>query len=252
MKIGAQLFTVREFTQTLNDLALTFERVASIGYSVVQVSGTCAFEADWMDEQLKKNGLTCAITHTNADRVTNETDKVIAEHITFGCPVIGIGAASGPLDSQADIDAFAARFLPAANRIKEAGLLFAYHNHNHEFSKLNGITIMEALANAFSSDVMDFTLDTYWIQAGGGDSAQWIRKLAGRVRNVHLKDMVIANHEQRMAPVGSGNMNFSAILNACADSGTQYLLVEQDDCYGENPFDCFAQSYNYLKSQGLN
>ena len=111
---------------------------------------------------------------------------------------------------------------------------------------------MEILASAFPADTMTFTLDTYWIQMGGGDPSEWIRKFKGRAHNVHLKDLTIANiKEQRMASVGGGNINFLPILKACADSGTQYLLVEQDHCYGEDPFACLAQSYAYLKAQGL-
>ena len=57
--------------------------------------------------------------------------------------------------------------------------------------------------------------------------------------------------EQHMAPVGWGNMNFDAILSAAEDAGSQYLLVEQDLCYGEDPFVCLKKSYDYLKSVGL-
>ena len=80
MKIGAQLYTVREYTKTLDDFAETLKKVADIGYDTVQVSGTCAFEAEWLKEQLDKNGLVCAITHTAPGRICGETEKVIAEH----------------------------------------------------------------------------------------------------------------------------------------------------------------------------
>ena len=57
--------------------------------------------------------------------------------------------------------------------------------------------------------------------------------------------------EQRMAPIGWGNLNFDAILAAAEDAGTEYLLVEQDNCYGEDPFCELKKSYQYLRSCGL-
>ena len=63
MEIGAQFFTLREFCQTLEGFAEALARVADIGYRTVQVSGTCAFEADWLREQLARTGLRCVITH---------------------------------------------------------------------------------------------------------------------------------------------------------------------------------------------
>ena len=54
MQLGAQLYTVREFTKTLSGFSETLKKVADIGYRTVQVSGTCAFEAEWLAEQLKK------------------------------------------------------------------------------------------------------------------------------------------------------------------------------------------------------
>ena len=54
-----------------------------------------------------------------------------------------------------------------------------------------------------------------------------------------------------MAVVGEGNMNFDGIIKASVDNGVEYALVEQDNCYGEDPFDCLKRSYEYLKAQGL-
>jgi sugar phosphate isomerase/epimerase len=51
--------------------------------------------------------------------------------------------------------------------------------------------------------------------------------------------------------VGEGNLNFPKIIAAAEDMGTEHLLVEQDDCYGEDPFECLARSYRYLRAMGL-
>ena len=64
MRIGAQLYTVRDFCKSLDDFALTLRKLADIGYTTVQVSGTCAFEPDWLKGELDKNGLECVLTHT--------------------------------------------------------------------------------------------------------------------------------------------------------------------------------------------
>ena len=51
MLLGAQLYTVREYTKNLDDFADTLKRVADIGYTAVQVSGTCAYDATWLKER---------------------------------------------------------------------------------------------------------------------------------------------------------------------------------------------------------
>ena len=53
-----------------------------------------------------------------------------------------------------------------------------------------------------------------------------------------------------MAPVMEGNLNFSAIFHALEASNCKYMLVEQDDCYGESPFDCLKTSYENLANAG--
>ena len=59
MEIGAQLFTVNAFCKDLDGFAESLKRIADIGYKYVQVSGTCDFDPQWLNEQLRSNGLKC-------------------------------------------------------------------------------------------------------------------------------------------------------------------------------------------------
>ncbi len=253
MKIGAQLFTVREYTRNLDDFAETLKKVADIGYQTVQVSGTCPFEAEWLKEQLDKNGLACVITHTNPDQIAYHTEKVIENHKIFGCGYVGLGAIPWGLNrNPAGLDAFAEIFREPAKKIKEAGLKLMYHNHGFEFQKANGVTLLERIADAFPADELGFTLDSYWVQYGGGDPAQWAEKLSGRIGCVHVKDMKFDGEKPQMAYIGEGNINFDRFLSACEKAGAEYVLVEQDDCQGRDPFYCLKKSYETLTAMGLN
>ena len=253
MVIGAQLYTVRDFTKTPEAFAETLARVADIGYRTVQVSGTCPYEAEWLRAELDKNGLTCVLTHTAASALTGDTDKVCRDHEIFGCRNVGLGAVPGGKLTDEVYEQFVADFLPVAKRIRENGKRFFYHNHAFEFSRdQNGRRFIERLTEDFPEELLSITLDTYWVQFAGADPAAWIRKLRGRMECIHLKDMTATfKNGNRMAPVGYGNMDFDAILSAAEDACAKYLLVEQDDCYEEDPFTCLEKSYRYLISIGM-
>ena len=248
MRIGAQLFTVRDHCQTLDGLAETMRRVADIGYQFVQVSGSCAYEGAWLREQLERTGLTCVLTHTPADRLTGDLPGVLADHAAFGCGNIGLGWYAFDEAKGAGYDDFLRTYRPVARRIREGGGYFMYHNHDQEFRRLDGRLILERLMEDVPAQDMGFTLDTFWVQAGGGDPAQWLERLSGRIPCIHLKDYA---YGRRMAVIGEGNINFDRVFEKAEVGGTQYMLVEQDDCNGENPFDCLRRSYAYLTAQGF-
>ena len=142
------------------------------------------------------------------------------------------------------VDRFIGDYTPAAEQIAAAGLKLHYHNHDFEFELHEGKTLLQRIADGFDAKKLGFILDTFWIQAGGGDPAWWIRHLTGRVEVVHLKDMAYDNGRV-MTPVGEGNMNFVTIIEACRAAGTEWLMVEQDTCKG-SPFDCLRSSFDYL------
>ena len=249
MQIGAQFFTLREYCKTLEGLAESLKKVADIGYRTVQLSATCPFDAQWMKEQLAKNDLKCVLTHTPAPRLQNETVQVAAEHEIFGCDCVGLGYYGFKAEKGESIAQFLEIYGPIAKTLRENGKYFMYHNHAHEFIKEAGKLRLEHLIENIPAEDMGVTLDTYWVQVGGADPAQWLEKLAGRIPCIHLKDCA---YGQQMAVVGEGNINFDRVFEKAEAGGTQYMLVEQDDCHGEDPFECLRRSYEYLRACGFN
>lgn len=247
MKIGAQLYTVREFCKTPEDVSETFKKIADIGYKYVQISGTCAAEPEWLASELAKNELACVLTHTKKEILIEKAAVAAAAHDTLNCKYVGLGyhKFTGERDNY---DEFCRIYRPVAERLASFGKYFMYHNHATEFNKMNGKTVLEHLRDDFSPDIMGFTLDTYWIQAGGADPARVIEEFAGRVPCIHLKDYAFG---PKMAVVGEGNINFDRVFEKAEAAGTEYMLVEQDDCGGEDPFECLKRSYAYLKARGF-
>ncbi len=249
MEIGAQLYTVRDYCKTPADFAETLQKIAAIGYKNVQVSGTCAFDPAWLEAELKKNDLRCVLTHTPPARLQSDAAAVAQEHSVYGCDCVGLGYYPFKSDDPAlDYESFVRMYCPVAETLHAYGKYFMHHNHAYEFQKRNGKTILERLAEDFAPELLGFTLDTYWIQVGGGDPAEWVERLSGRVPCIHLKDYA---YGAKIAVVGEGNLNFDRIFRKAEAAGTKYMLVEQDDCGGEDPFVCLRRSYEYLKARGF-
>lgn len=249
MQIGAQFYTLREHCKTLDTFADALKRVADIGYRTVQISGTCAYEPQWLAEKLRENGLECVLTHIPAARLLSEPEKVAQDHDIFDCEHVGLGYYSFKGDgSDSTFDYFFEHFSVTAQALHKAGKYFMYHNHDNEFQKWEGKLILEHILERIPAEHLGVTLDTFWVQAAGGDPAYWLDRCSGRAPCIHLKDFAYGG---KMAVVGEGNINFDRVFAAAEAAGTRYMLVEQDDCNGEDPFDCLARSYAFLKANGF-
>ncbi len=253
MKIGVQFYTLRDQCKNLTDFSESLKKVADIGYRYVQISGVCPYEPQWLREQLQKNGLECVITHSPFERMRDEVESVIADHDVFECNYIGIGAGPNMLKSMEDMKQVIDLAHTSGRAMHKAGKKLMYHHHSPEFSRdfPNGLTRLEYLLSNTTADELGITLDTYWAQVGGVDVAQFAKSLSGRIPCIHLKDLVLCDWEQHMAPVGSGNLNWDAILYAAEQADVKYALVEQDLTYDEDPFVCLKKSYDFLKARGL-
>ena len=241
MKIGAQMYTVREHTQTAKDFENTIKKLAAIGYDCVQVSGIGPIPAREVADICKASNMEIIITHTNPDRVKDETNTVIDEHRIMGASYIGIGGMPGCYTRNTEgVSQFIADFTPVVEKIHACGMMFMYHNHAYEFEKYGQKLMIQHLIDELP--LAGFTIDTYWVQAGGADPCAWIKALKGRVDVLHIKDMAWANEQQLMAEVMEGNLNWDGIFAASREAGVKYAMVEQDDCYGHDPFDCLKKS----------
>ncbi len=257
MRIGAQMFTVTDFCKDLNSFAESLKKVADMGYEFVQISGTCDYEPQWLKEQLQKNGLKCVLTHIPINKLKADPIAVAKNHDIFDCKHVGLGwYAFEDSDEKQRFDDFFEIIPTIAKSLKEQGKYFMYHNHAHEFKKYNCKTVFEQLVQRIPADLMGFTLDTYWIQVGGSDSAYWLERLKGRVPVIHLKDYAYHQlepykFEPRTASIGDGNINFDRVFEKAESAGTEYMLVEHDQLEGADPFDSLKRSYAYLKSHGF-
>lgn len=259
--LAAQLYTIRDYTKTVDDFAASMKKIAEIGYTGVQVSaiGPISHEDVWRIVQ--DNGLTICITHIPYDRLLNDLDDVIAQHKLWQTKHVAIG--SMPAEFRSSGEEGYQRFVAFANetgeKLYDAGLTFSYHNHSFEFVKFGGRSGLEFIYEESDPRYLKAELDTYWVQHGGSDPAAWIKKLKDRMPVVHLKDMVMHDVdpnkiergvEQIMAEVGEGNLNWPSILQACEEAHVEWYAVEQDICQ-RDPFESLTISYNNLKAMGL-
>jgi sugar phosphate isomerase/epimerase len=249
--IAAQMNTLRHATQTPADIAETLKKVRALGYEAVQISAFGPCDPAELAGMLRDNGLAVASTHTPWQRFTDEIEQVIDEHRLWGCEHPAIGGMPSEFRHADKIAQFARRAEDVGRKLADAGMDFSYHNHNFELQRADGKTWLELLYETADPRYLKAEIDTYWIQAGGGDPAEWIGRCAGRMPVLHLKDMTMGPDGVRMAEIGEGNLNWPAILAAAKDAGVQWYCVEQDECYDRDPFDSLRISLENLHAMGL-
>ena len=140
-------------------------------------------------------------------------------------------------------------------RLKAAGLQLAYHHHSFEFVKYGAETGWDVLLARLDKELVAFEIDVFWLAAAGLDPAATIKQLGSRVKLVHLKDRAAGPPEldeskvtkPTFKEVGSGTLDFPAILRACKEVGVDHYFVEQDHVPAD-PLASLKQSVTYLRS----
>ncbi|OQB14336.1 MAG: Inosose dehydratase [Firmicutes bacterium ADurb.Bin193] len=246
--IGAQLYTVRDFCKTEDDLKLTLEKVAKTGYKSVQVSGVAVDDAKFIKKTADDNGLKIVATHFSYEEMADGIEEIIEKHRIYDCKYVGIS--SMPKELRTTKEGFLS-FAKDANRFgetfKKAGFSLVYHNHAFEFAKFDNKRGIDILIDETDRELVQFEIDTYWVQVGGSSPADYIERLRGRIDVIHFKDMYPRDNAPVMTEIGNGNIDFVKILGICDKSNVKHILVEQDRCE-RDPFESLKISYDYLKS----
>ena len=243
--IAAQLYTVRDQIKDPSRLGGVLGRLREIGYSAVEVAGLGPISSERFSQELARAALTACAAHAPLERLTGDLAAVAAECREWGCRYVVVPGLPNEYRSGTGLRRFARVAGDLARDLQPFGLKLAYHNHSFELERWDGQTGLEALFGATPAETLHAELDTYWLQYGGADPAEWIFRLKDRVPLVHLKDMAVVEGKTVMAEVGEGNLDWARILDACRTAGTEWLVVEQDECR-RDPMESLAISFRNL------
>ena len=119
----------------------------------------------------------------------------------------------------------------------------AYHNHDFEFTRLQGRLPYDVLLEQTEADLVDFELDFFWARNAGRDILDVIGQASGRITLSHIKDMDEAGE---MVDVGKGIIDFAAILDDMSATAIRHCFVEHDT--PADPFQSAAYSHYSLQS----
>jgi sugar phosphate isomerase/epimerase len=279
-RIGVQAMMLKNEFQA-DGAFTTLKRLNELGLNAVEISQISMSEANVgeMQRAMVEFGMEIAALSAALeapvgapnDSLMNDFDKIVADCKRLDCGLVRIGMM--PFSAMASKTAlldFCSRSNDMAARLAEQGIALYYHNHHIEFGKYDGKYILDIIRE--NAPLMKFELDVHWIHRGGKDPVSVLKDYAGLVDLVHLKDYRIGQLPAtafesleagdsrafmrsfegvvQFAEVGEGNLDFKAIIDQSLTSGAKYLLIEQDNQYGRDPFDCIATSRDNLIALG--
>ncbi|MDX2276662.1 MAG: sugar phosphate isomerase/epimerase [Hyphomonadaceae bacterium] len=268
--LGIQMYALGQ--NAYNDLDATFAALAAIGYAEVEVGQGAKPAAD-VRAALSRAGLTCPSIHMSVgagaspDAIARSAEYAHAVGANYACMTIfpfvkPFPSAANPTQMLAAL----ARSYTAddwrragdilnitATGLHSAGLAFAYHNHNPEFTPAGDSTGFDAMIARTDPSLVKLEVDVGWLKAAGIDPATFVRQHAARVRLMHLKDLKSStptNFALTIDPteVGSGAQDWPALLQAARDAGVEHFLVEQEPPFERPELDSARLSFQYLQN----
>lgn len=251
-QIAAQLYTLRDHLKTPADVAKTLKQVRKIGYEAVQVSGVGPIDPGELRKMIDGEGLVCCATHEPSQQILEEPSKVVDTLNALGCAHTAYPYPAGiDFTSSRDVKELIKKLDASGKMLRDAGKTLSYHNHAVEFARIKDRSILQMIYEGTNPENVKAELDTHWVQAGGGSTVAWCRKMRGRMPLIHLKDFVVdTTSERAFAEIGHGNMDWKEIISAAEESGCEWFIVEQDnDWADDDPFKSLKLSFKYLKDE---
>ena len=265
LPIAVQVYSVRD--DAAADFKGTIQKLKDMGYDGVELAGLYGMTATEVRAALDEVGIPAISAHVPYAELVADAEGTIAAYKEIGVQYIAFPYLGD--EDRPGAPAFE-ETLKNMRRIcevgKEMGITFLYHNHDFEFIKMeNGQYGLDYMYDTIPADLLQTELDTCWVNVGGENPADYIRKYAGRCPVVHLKDFYKEGHAAGMyeligitkkeeakgtfefRPVGHGLQNIPSIIEAAEASGANWLVVEQDRSVGRTPMEAVQMSIEYLK-----
>lgn len=269
LPVGIQVYSLRE--EASKDFEGTMKKVKELGYDFVELAGLYGIPAAEIKAILDKLELPCYSAHVSDLMGDGDLEKVLDDYVTIGCKYVVVPyLAEGLRPGDPNFDDILAKIENVGKKARAKGLTLLYHNHDFEFIKMpDGSYGLDYMYNNTAPENLQTELDTCWVNVGGENPAEYVKKYTGRAPVVHLKDFEGSKSEQmyeligiksekkenvqntfRFRPVGYGKQDFPAILEAAVAAGASYVVVEQDQWYDTPALECAKMSRDYLKTLG--
>ena len=267
--IGVQLYVLR--AMLAKDFDGTLAKVAAIGIKNVEFAGFYGRSAKQVRESLSKAGLTasgahCLLATMSDDEVRRTIDfchEVGMPYMIAAVPSIKPANASGtgktgsgnPFEHIAfeDWRWSAERFNTIGARVRDAGMRFAYHNHNIEAQKYGDIVAFDEVLRLTDPAVVGMEFDVGNFVAGGGDPYPYLEKYPHRFELAHVKEWVtpftpdVTTKFPQYAPFGQGATDWKKLLSALKKAGVKEVFIEQDGTAAGDELGAVRQGFEFLK-----
>jgi sugar phosphate isomerase/epimerase len=236
MKIGLQLYTVRDAYKTKEEFKQILRQVKDMGYDGVEFAGYAGLEAEELRLFLKEIGLVPISSHHMITDLDQKLNEILEYNSKLGCKYIV--CAMSPATNLKEIEELKSIMEKAQKAAKAYGIEVAYHNHSHEFAKLEDESLpMDRIASFCKLEV-----DTYWVFNVGIEPCHYLKDMADKISLVHLKDGDFTGHP---CAVGEGFNNVKGIVETSKEIGMEWIIVENDFPTPDGLSD-IRRSINYL------
>jgi len=242
--IAIQMYTLRDECE--KDFRETLRRVASLGFQGVELAGYGGIPVGKLKELLDELNLQVAACHVPLADLESNLTQVIQDQLELGSKFLVCPYLLPDKRTEEDYLSLIAFLNMAGAECQKAGISLCYHNHDFELDTLHdGRTALDTIMEETDSKLVFAELDVYWLSKRGYDPAEWIATYKDRTKLVHLKDMT-TDEEQFFAAVGTGSINFQAILEKGEEAEIHWWIIEQD-ATRRTPFESIEISLNNLR-----
>jgi len=225
-QLAAQCYTIREFCGDAASFAASMKKVKAIGYAAVQISGVGPIPAPEIAKIVTGEGLRVCATHEGGESILNETQKVIDRLAALGTAHTAYPYPHVPLTTVEEVRALAKGLDKAGAAMRAAGQVLTYHNHAVELTRLGATTVLDILYDETDPRNLQGEIDTYWVQAGGGDPVAWCAVMAwrpsrrcGRAPRAGPRRFRICLSSSAISPSGSGRRRRSRRASRTLSTG---------------------------------
>lgn len=254
LPVAMQLFSVRD-DMSARPLE-TLRALKKYGYDGVEPAGLYGLSPEYFKGACDALELNIISAHVPYSVLADDTDKTIDIYKYLGCRYIAVPYLSADrVPGGENYAETVSNLRIIGKKAKDAGMQLLYHNHAHEFTRVNGDFALDTIYNCVSEEILKAEIDTGWVHYSKVDPSEYIKSYSGRVPVVHLKDYTVYDKKTKdivTCPFGSGCLDAEKILAASVDSGAEWLVVEQDRPYKtKSAMKCAEISRKNLKKLGF-